>query len=455
MATSTKPLVVLTSTPGTGHANPMKTIAKALILDGYEVTAVSSSAYRQHFEDAGCNYVAIQGYGDYADDDRDTKWPERVLMPPGPEQFAWTVEQSFVRVIPDQLAAVQNAITTLREKYPGRPVVLLNESAFLGPLPLLKGARGAKPDGFIGVGINPISLSSKDTAPYGTGLPPPTSPAEVAQYTEMLDGLKSIFAKGQALFDDTLRDLGAEPGDGFFVDVPFLWPDRFLQMCPASMMYSRSDAPRSLKFAGGMPRLPQSTDKTLSASEKPEWLSTEIANNAAGKDIVFVCQGTVRMDWNDIVIPTMEALKDRPNTLVVVALGKRGAKLDPSVQVPDNARVADYLPFDDILPLSSVFVGNGAYGGVRPSLAHGTPLVVAGDSEDKPEMCAIAEWIGVAVNLRTGNPTSQALRAGIDKVLSDPKYKKAAQKVQAEMKAADPIRVIAENIDEVVAGVKA
>lgn len=408
-------------------------------------------------------------------------------MPPGPEQFAWTIEQSFVKVIPDQLAAVQKAVTMLRGKHPDRPVVLLNESAFLGSLPLMKGARGAKPDGFIGIGINPISLSSIDTAPYGTGLPPPTSStyvvsiflatfvmspkhetlylsacrmltslhSEVVQYAAMLDGLKSIFSNAQTVFDGIMEDLGGEPVDGFFADAPFLWPDRFLQMCPPSMMYPRSDAPRSLRFAGGMPKLPKSTDITVLPSEKPAWWRSEVENNSAKKDIVFVCQGTVRMDWNDIVVPTMQALKDRPNTLVIVALGQRGAKLDASIPVPENSRVADYLPFDDILPLASVFVGNGAYGGVRPSLAHGTPLVVAGDSEDKPEMCAIAEWAGVAVNLRTGNPTSEALRAGVDKVLSDPKYKEAALRIQAEMDSADPIRVIAQNIDEVIAGIKA
>lgn len=406
-------------------------------------------------------------------------------MPPGPEQFAWTIEQSFVKVIPDQLAAVQKAIAFLREKHPGRPVVLLNESAFLGSLPLMKGAKGVKPDGFIGIGINPISLSSKDTAPYGTGLPPPTSPAyvlrisfsclsnqhnilllastgvrilihvrsEVAQYAVMLEELKAVFSNAQKVFDEIMKDLGAEPVGGFFADAPFLWPDCFLQMCPPSMMYPRSDAPKSLRFAGGMPKLPKSTDTTVLPSERPAWWRNEVEINSAKKDIVFVCQGTVRMDWNDIVIPTMEALKNRPNTLVIVALGQRGAKLDEHIPVPENARVADYLPFDDILPLASLFVGNGAYGGVRPSLAHGTPLVVAGDSEDKPEMCAIAEWAGVAVNLRTGNPTSEAIRVGVDTVLSDPKYKEAALRVQAEMDVADPIRVIANNINEVIAGV--
>lgn len=274
----------------------------------------------------------------------------------------------------------------------------------------------------------------------------------------MMGGLKLAFSKAQTAFDDILRNLGAEVADGFFVDAPYLWPDRFLQMCSSSMMYPRSDAPNSVRFAGGMPTLPKTTDTTVSSSEYPEWWWTDVVENPGKKDIVFVCQGTVRMDWSAIVLPTMEALRDRPNTLVVVALGKRGATLqprDPGFVVPGNARVADYLVFDDVLPRASVFVGNGGYGGVRLSLAHGTPLVVAGDSEDKPEMCAITEWAGVAVNLRTGSPTREALRAGVDAVLADPRYTEAARRIQADMAVSDPVRAIAENIDEVIAGVRA
>ncbi|KAF4332185.1 UDP-glucuronosyltransferase 2A3 [Fusarium beomiforme] len=448
MVDHTKPLLVMTCTPGAGHVNPITTIAKALILDGYQITAVSASGYRQRFEDVGCDYVPIQGYGDYVDEDRETKWPERATMPPGPEQFAWTVEQSFVRVIPDQLIAVQKAISKTRKENPGRPVVVLNESAFLGSLPLLKGARGVKPDGVIGIGINPISLTSVDTAPFGMGLPPPKSPKDTAQYAMMLQGLKTIFSKAQNTFNDIIRELGGEPDDGFFPDAPYIWPDRFLQMCSASMMYPRSDAPASVGFAGGMPKLPRADKPDALFSKFPWW--NEVAENTSGQDIIFVCQGTVRMDYNDIVVPTIQALKDRPNTLVIASLGQLGATLDPIISIPENTRVADYIPFDDILPLSSVFVGNGGYGGVRASLAHGTPLVVAGDSEDKPEMCAIIEWAGVAVNLRTGNPTGEALRAGVDQVLSDPKFTEGARRIKADMDASDPVQAIVEKINEVL-----
>ncbi|KAM0344916.1 hypothetical protein ACHAPU_007049 [Fusarium lateritium] len=451
MSDQTKPLLVMTSTPGAGHVNPITTIAKALMLDGYQVTAVCASGYRKRFEDIGCDYVAIQGYGDYVDQDRETKWPERELMEPGPEQFSWTLEQSFIRVIPDQLAAVQKAIAKLREEHPGRPVVLLNESAYAGSLPLQRGARGPKPDAFIGIGINPISITSADTPPFNSGLPVPTTAEQKSQYATIWEMMRTtLFASPFALFNSILKDLGGEPDDTvYFNDAPYVWPDRFLQMCSPSMMFPRSDAPSSLRFAGGMPKLP----KTNKSADKPAWWD-EVANNSSDKDIVFVCQGTVRMDYKDIVVPAIEALKDRPNTLVIVVLGLRGAALDSTVVIPENTRVIDYLTYDDILPLASVFVGNGGYGGVRASLAHGTPLVVAGESEDKTEMCSIIEWAGVAVNLRTGSPTSEAIRAGVDQVLSDPKYKEGARRIQADMDASDPIRVITENINEVLAGVE-
>ncbi|KAK5653771.1 hypothetical protein OQA88_7928 [Cercophora sp. LCS_1] len=453
MAVSLKPLIVLTCTPGKGHTNPIKILAKALVLDGYEVTAVSSSYYRKTFEDVGCSYVAIKGYGDYWDGERETRWPERAFIPPGPEQFAFTIEHSFVRVIPDQFAAVQKAIQGLKDKNPGRPVIVLNESAFLGSLPFKRGARGVKPDGIIGLGINPVNLNSRDTAPFGPGLPPPTSEAEVAQYAEIRKQIEhGFYTKAQAAFNDIMKELGAAVDDGFCFDAPYLWPDRFLQMCPPSTQYPRSDAPKSFSYAGGLPKLP--ADPKATPPERPSWWG-EVIYNPSKKDIVFVCQGTVVFDYATLVIPTMEALQDRPNTLVVVVLGERGATLDPSITVPENVRVADYIPFDDILPFVHVFVGNGGYGGVQHSIAQGTPLVVAGDTEDKTEMCAIAAWAGVAVNLRTGRPTVEALRAGIDEVLSSPKYKRACQKIQDEIKTFDPLRVVTAKIDEVVAGVEA
>ena len=48
-------------------------------------------------------------------------------------------------------------------------------------------------------------------------------------------------------------------------------------------------------------------------------------------------------------------------------------------------------------------VTNGGYGAVQRALIAGVPLVVAGNTEDKPEVAARVECFGAGVNLRTGN----------------------------------------------------
>jgi UDP:flavonoid glycosyltransferase YjiC (YdhE family) len=48
----------------------------------------------------------------------------------------------------------------------------------------------------------------------------------------------------------------------------------------------------------------------------------------------------------------------------------------------------------------------------RPS-GRGVPLVVAGDTEDKPEVAARVTWSGVGITLRTGRPRPDRLRAAV------------------------------------------
>ena len=62
-------------------------------------------------------------------------------------------------------------------------------------------------------------------------------------------------------------------------------------------------------------------------------------------------------------------------------------------------------------------VTNGGYGAVQRALSMGVPLVVAGNTEDKPEVAARVAWTGAGVNLRTGTPTPSAVRAAVREVL--------------------------------------
>jgi hypothetical protein len=46
----------------------------------------------------------------------------------------------------------------------------------------------------------------------------------------------------------------------------------------------------------------------------------------------------------------------------IVALGRKGTKFADDIELSENARVTDFIPFDDLLHYYSVFITNGGYG---------------------------------------------------------------------------------------------
>lgn len=344
--------------------------------------------------------------------------------------------------MPSQHAALQKALKFLGTEYPDRAIILMTESLNFGALPIALGAPGFRPTGFIAIGLNPILLTSIDHAPFGSGLLPDNS-VEGRERNKAANAIqKQALAESQTAFVEALASVGAADPGLFLLDSLYALPDCFIQMSSPSVEYPRTDAPKTLRFAGGYPAAPRSH-----AIEKPHWWPE--VTGSKSKRVVFVCQGTVAMDFNQLVIPTMAALKDRQDLLLIVALGRPGTTLPTDVVVPSNCRVADYIPYDDLLPYCSVFITTGGYGSFQRALKHGTPLVIAGTTEEKPETAARAEWAGVAVNLRTSYPSEEQLNEAVVEILSNDKYTTRAREIQREIATCDPISVIIENIERV------
>ena len=59
------------------------------------------------------------------------------------------------------------------------------------------------------------------------------------------------------------------------------------------------------------------------------------------------------------------------------------------------------------------------------------------------------EWSGTSINLKTGTPTSEAVKDAVVEVLADGKYKRRAMEIRNESKTYEPMAVIADAIDEV------
>jgi UDP:flavonoid glycosyltransferase YjiC (YdhE family) len=102
---------------------------------------------------------------------------------------------------------------------------------------------------------------------------------------------------------------------------------------------------------------------------------------------------------------------------VVAALGRDAGAL--SVPVPANARVAGYIPFGLLLPKADVLVTNGGSGGIHQALAAGVPVVVAGQTEDKPANAARVAYHRLGISLQTATPTAQAVAGAVASLIQD------------------------------------
>jgi UDP:flavonoid glycosyltransferase YjiC (YdhE family) len=164
---------------------------------------------------------------------------------------------------------------------------------------------------------------------------------------------------------------------------------------------------------------------------------------------VHVTQGTVdNADLSRLLRPTIEALADE-NVMVVATTGGPTVS-DLDFPVPPNTYVAEHIPHDMLLPKVDVMVTNGGYGAVQRALSAGVPLVVAGNTEDKPEVAARVAWSGAGIDLRTGTPTPKAVRNAVREVLGNGRYLRRARDLEAAYAQRDGVAEIAALIDEVV-----
>ncbi len=311
----------------------------------------------------------------------------------------------------------------------------------------------------------------------------------------------------------------------------YLCHERVLQLGVPGFQYPRSDWPAKVRFAGlvqGRPVTSAAAETETQAKAKAKadkdkdkdpgfpWWPELVANSALDRDdparrkVVVVTQGTVEINPEDLILPTIRAFAPpsppstsssssspatattgssssasavvvtgttpapsltSDNVLVIAILGWKGACLtytasppsspppppprppapspnktsstataaatattiataaqaedddndehsaanrrghhtpsspSPSPSpLPSNARVADYLSYDAALAHADAWVHNGGYGAVCHGLAHGVPMVVAGEGMDKGENARRVAWSGVGVDLYAPAP---------------------------------------------------
>lgn len=423
--------VLLLSSPIFGHVTPMLALGRGLRRRGHEVTLLTGSKYAASAAGAGLDFLPLPREVDYDDADVDAWLPKRqhrTRIAAG----RYDITGMFVRPLGPQHRAVTRALVAQRYE------AVVADTAFLGVLPLLTGSDRRPP--VFGVSITPLALTSPDCAPFGSGLAPGRTAAARLRNRQIDFLLRhGPLRPLRAALDEQLVALGRPPCPVSFFDVAGLF-DRTFHLSIPGLEYPRRDLPSSIVFTGPLP------------PERPDLVCDPWSPPGGRTPLVHVTQGTfANADPTALLVPCLQALADEPVRVVATTGGRPVAGLLDLLggRLPANAEVAELVGYADLLPHTAVVVTNGGWGGVQQSLAQGVPVVVAGASEEKPEVAARVAWSGAGIDLHTGRPSPRRIRQAVRAVLQRPRYRDAALGLQAEFDAMpDPVDVVAAAVAE-------
>lgn len=425
------PEILIASCPPVGHISPLLNVARGLVARGDHVTFLSSARHARKIRAVGAEPRPLPLGADYDDSAFDADLPGRAETS-GIARLNFDVENIFVRPLPYQFNALRELLA--ENHYDA----VITDAFFLGVLPLLLNDSTSRPPILI-YSTTPLFLSSKDTAPAGPGITP--MPGAVGRLRNRV--LKRVtqnilLRPSQRAADRMLEAMGLPKLPVFVLDSAVL-ADRVISPTVPEFEYRRSDLPAHVRCVGAVNPLP--SDNFV----PPPWWG----ELHSGRPIVHVTQGTIdNADLSRLVEPTIAALADEDVTVVVTTGGRPVSQIQ--IPLPPNTFVAEYLPHDVLLPMVDVMVTNGGYGAVQRALSDGVPLVVAGQTEDKPEVAARVEYFGVGVNLRTGTPTVAAVRHAVREVLDNPTFRDRARHLKSAYADRDGVTEIAALVDEVI-----
>lgn len=415
------PKILVACAAADGHVNTFLPVVSHLVKIGHDIVWLCGRAYEEKIEKTGARFVGLpEAFDPKGMDIYDFK-PELKKLK-GIAQIKFYIKTWCI----DMTKPTLEIIDHIRKDF--EPDIYISDP--IVEAPYIVAQLEQKPS--INLHSVILPLTSKDHGPFGTGIGP----------------VKSVFGKlrvrllnfvvNEIMFRDTrahnnsiLREFGVRPYKAYFNDFLASATTVFYTIVPG-LDYPRSDMPKNIKYTG-----PVMSKNTRSEFERPDWWS----QLDTGRPVVVVTQGTIANDISELVLPTIEALKDEEVILIALPIKSKIKNL------PNNVKTASYIPFEILLPKVAVMVTNGGIGGIQVALSYGIPIVSSGGSEDKMEASTMVAHAGCGINLKKLSPSPKKIKQAVQEVLKGPNYKTNAERLQREIASYKPLELIAKEVD--------
>jgi UDP:flavonoid glycosyltransferase YjiC (YdhE family) len=135
----------------------------------------------------------------------------------------------------------------------------------------------------------------------------------------------------------------------------------------------------------------------------------------------------------------------------VLAATNRKPIADP-VDVPENARLVEWVSYSRTMPRSALVISHAGHGTVARALESGCPVLAVPHSGDMGENAARIDWAGVGVRLPWRFLSPGTLRLAVRRALGEPELGRRAALLAAWAAAHDGATTAAELVEELAAG---
>ncbi|KAF2104868.1 UDP-Glycosyltransferase/glycogen phosphorylase [Rhizodiscina lignyota] len=430
--------------PAWSHVEKVATLAEGLVKLGYPVTFMSNEAFKDQVERTGAKYVQLEGHQTELMAPEDMAKMMEIEDEEERETFAINV--IFAKALAGWRRTFQRTLRDLNDIR----TIYLHDSSFLAGGPSYLGAPGFRPHVDMAIGIHPILRASNYTYPFRSGKNPDTGPDAFEKHwaAQQEQDKEYMFRTLKYEVGKVYQQLGAIASPGRWGDLISDFNDIWLAMAIPEFEYDRPDWDHRVEFIG------MTTTVGVENQSLPVWWDDVLEAKKSGKTIIAASASSMDFDPTSLVLPTIEAFRNRDDVFVVAAL----VNFDPSTlnfEIPSNARVAKFIPMNEFLPHVDVLVSSAGYGTVQHALRNGVPMVLAGEAQDKQHTGPIAEWSGIGIYIgKTAVPPNE-IQEAVDKIILTPSYKETGAKLATSYKKYEPIERIDGLIKESLAKLEA
>jgi MGT family glycosyltransferase len=163
------------------------------------------------------------------------------------------------------------------------------------------------------------------------------------------------------------------------------------------------------------------------------------------RPLVFASMGTLQNGLHH-VFHTIAAACAGHGVQLVLSLGG-GLEPEALGALLGNPVVVRYAPQLELIRRAALTITHGGLNSVLESLAEGVPLVALPVTNDQPGVGARVEWSGTGKAIPLERVSVERLRAAVEAVLEDPRYRARARELQSRITAGDGLRRAAEIVE--------